>query len=400
MDTVSMSNGSFAAELNATTLPHPVSRFHFVVYKVVTPILFGLISLVGTIGNSLVIYVIVSNSTMRTVTNLLLLNLAFADLAFVIVVPPSTAYLFVTSRWPFGDVPCKLMHYMVNVTAYVTVYTLVLISAIRFMTIVYNTETVAMRTRRNVVVMVIGVWAVMLVLNAPILSSYGLRVTDDMTEDCDNYGRDIARRIFATFFVFAYLLPLGVIGILSLGILRHIGRHRAAASMLQQQNKNRNKKKNKKSDSRKKQAGRLLVVVVVLFALLWLPVHVHLLVAFFGDIAPSDLYEALTVVCHCLAYFNSCVNPIIYNRTSKEFRDAFRQAVCCGRWRENEAAAAAPVADVREAKARPPGTRSASGGAPEVVESAPPETIAAAPEVETMTSSRAERCDVIMRSID
>lgn len=33
--------------------------------------------------------------------------------------------------------------------------------------------------------------------------------------------------------------------------------------------------------------------------------------------------------CTSLAYFNSCVNPIIYNRTSKDFRDAFREAVHC-----------------------------------------------------------------------
>ena len=32
---------------------------------------------------------------------------------------------------------------------------------------------------------------------------------------------------------------------------------------------------------------------------------------------------------NCLAYFNSCVNPIIYNRTSKEFRDAFLEACGC-----------------------------------------------------------------------
>jgi len=30
-----------------------------------------------------------------------------------------------------------------------------------------------------------------------------------------------------------------------------------------------------------------------------------------------------------LAYFNSCVNPIIYNRTSKDFRDAFHAALWC-----------------------------------------------------------------------
>ena len=37
------------------------------------------------------------------------------------------------------------------------------------------------------------------------------------------------------------------------------------------------------------------------------------------------------MLCTSLAYFNSCVNPIIYNRTSKEFRDAFRKAILCGR---------------------------------------------------------------------
>lgn len=319
-------NSSVLVKLPNDTAVEETDRFQFVLNKVIVPILFGLISFVGTIGNSLVIYVILSNHTMRTVTNLLLLNLAVADLSFVLVVPPSTAYLYAAASWPFGDIPCKLLHYMVNVTAYVTVYTLVLISAIRFMTIVRNVETAALRTRRNVVLMVIGIWVVMLVLNAPILSSYGLHVSDGV-EDCDNYGQDTARRIFATLFVFAYLLPLAIIGILSVGILRHIGRHKAA-SMLH--------RTGKKTDNRKKQASTLLIIVVVLFAILWLPVHIHLLVAFFGNPPESALYGALTVLCYCLAYFNSCVNPIIYNRTSKEFRDAFRQAVCCASTKQEE----------------------------------------------------------------
>ena len=55
-----------------------------------------------------------------------------------------------TSTWPFGQVGCKLMHYLVNVTAYVTVYTLVLVSVIRYMTIVHSIRTAPIRTRRNV----------------------------------------------------------------------------------------------------------------------------------------------------------------------------------------------------------------------------------------------------------
>jgi len=100
--------------------------FAFILYEVAVPLLYGVVTVLGIVGNSLVIYVIASRERMRTVTNLLLLNLAVADLSFVVVIPPSTAYVFAANAWPFGDVACRLMHYLVNVTAYVTVYTLVL----------------------------------------------------------------------------------------------------------------------------------------------------------------------------------------------------------------------------------------------------------------------------------
>ena len=71
-----------------------------------------------------------------------------------------------------------------------------------------------------------------------------------------------------------------------------------------------------RSGSRQRRVTRLLVLIVVVFAVLWLPIHVHLLAAFFGRV-PTDsaLYMTLSVVWNCLAYANSCVNPIIYNYT-------------------------------------------------------------------------------------
>lgn len=135
----------------------------FILFFIVVPILFGLICVVGVAGNCLVIYVILKRDRMRTVTNLLLLNLAAADLSFVLVIPPCTAYILASPGWPFGDTECRLMHYLVNVTAYVTVYTLVLISAIRYMTIVHNARTSRIRTRQNVVIMILMIWVVMMV---------------------------------------------------------------------------------------------------------------------------------------------------------------------------------------------------------------------------------------------
>jgi len=150
------------------------SMFVMVLHCIVVPVLFGLITVIGLSGNGLVIYVIVTKPRMRTVINLLLLNLAIADVCFVIVIPPFTAYMQATSSWPFGDVLCRLLHFMVNVTAYVTVYTLVLIAALRYATIVHSNSTVRYRTRRNVMLAVAAIWALMLLVNSPILASYGV----------------------------------------------------------------------------------------------------------------------------------------------------------------------------------------------------------------------------------
>ena len=185
------------------------------------------------------------------------------------------------------------------------------------MTILHNTQTVRFRTKRNIMMMCFAIWVLMLVVNIPILVSYGVKYHDDVP-DCDIYGHDIGRSIFATFFVFAYLLPLFIILVVSALILQHINRNKP--TMLDS--------KKVKSGDRKKQASRLLILVVLIFALLWLPVHIHLLLAYFGTLPESKIYMAISFLWNTLAYFNSCVNPFIYNYASKEFRDAFREVMC------------------------------------------------------------------------
>jgi len=146
--------------------------FYIVLFKVVVPALFGIVSVTGITGNALVVYVILSKRQMRTVTNLLLLNLAFADLCFVIVIPPFTAYEYSTKSWQLGRFACRLMHYLINVTAYVTVYTLVLVSAVRYMTVVHGVRTARLRTITNVAVIIAAIWIIMVFVNIPIWTAY------------------------------------------------------------------------------------------------------------------------------------------------------------------------------------------------------------------------------------
>ena len=95
---------------------------------VVVPIFFGMIGILGLVGNSLVVIVVAANPGMRSTTNILIINLAVADLLFVILCIPFTATDFVLPFWPFGNFWCKMVQYLIIVTAYASVYTLVLMS--------------------------------------------------------------------------------------------------------------------------------------------------------------------------------------------------------------------------------------------------------------------------------
>lgn len=57
--------------------------------------------------------------------------------------------------------------------------------------------------------------------------------------------------------------------------------------------------------------------------------HIHLLVAVFGSLLNNKWYYAISSLWNLMAYFNACVNPIIYNHASKEFRDAYREVMFC-----------------------------------------------------------------------
>jgi len=106
--------------------------FYFVLYKVTVPTVFGVIVLVGLVGNLLVVGVTLSRHKMWTTVNLLLLNLAVTDVIFVLVCVPFMAYHYAADNWLMGDVVCKLSHFFLYVTVYVTVYTLVAIAVIRY----------------------------------------------------------------------------------------------------------------------------------------------------------------------------------------------------------------------------------------------------------------------------
>lgn len=55
---------------------------------------------------------VAANPLMRSTTNILIINLAVADLLFVIFCIPATAIDYILPDWPFGDMWCKVVSKM------------------------------------------------------------------------------------------------------------------------------------------------------------------------------------------------------------------------------------------------------------------------------------------------
>ena len=109
--------------------------------KVIVPVLFGVITFLGVIGNTLVIVVVLTNQQMRSSTNVLILNLAVADLLFVIFCIPFTATDYVLNEWRFGLLVCQAVQYLIYVTSYVSIYTLIMMTIDRFLAVVFPVST-------------------------------------------------------------------------------------------------------------------------------------------------------------------------------------------------------------------------------------------------------------------
>lgn len=139
-------------QINSTSIVIIIYKFTSVsiyFYFIQVPIIFGIIVVVGFIGNALVVVVVAANQQMRNTTNLLIINLALADLLFIVFCVPFTASDYALPFWPFGDAWCKIVQYLVIVTAYASVYTLVLMSLDRYLAVVHPITSMSIRTEAN-----------------------------------------------------------------------------------------------------------------------------------------------------------------------------------------------------------------------------------------------------------
>uniref|UniRef100_UPI0037E706CF galanin receptor type 1b n=1 Tax=Semicossyphus pulcher TaxID=241346 RepID=UPI0037E706CF len=294
---------------------------------VIVPVVFGLIFVVGVVGNSLVMVVIgkVRYSAgggegprrSSSPTNIFILNLSVADLSFLLFCVPFQATIYSLPEWVFGAFICKFGHYVFTVSMLVSIFTLVAMSVDRYIAVVLSNKSSCVRSRRNALAGVCVIWTLSLVCSVPVAQHQVLTNHPEAPNSTFCWERwSGARPTYkVTILVIGYLLPLLLISCCYAKVLFHL--HKKMKNI------------SKKSERSKRKTAQTVLLVVTAFTICWMPHHIIAMWVEFGSFPLNDASFAFRIVSHCLSYGNSCVNPILYAFLSENFRKACRQVFNC-----------------------------------------------------------------------
>eukprot|EP00057_Strongylocentrotus_purpuratus_P032970 XP_789606.2 PREDICTED: orexin receptor type 2-like [Strongylocentrotus purpuratus] len=341
---------------------------------------FMLLLLLALGGNSLVVYAVMRNEHMRSVTNYYIVNLSAADILVSLICFGPTAVGDVTETWWLGDTACKLIPYFQHVTECVSIYTLTAIAADRYLAICHPLKFRIRASRTVFIIIAIWIWSFVAVLPQAIFMELEYNIhTPSINKPvwlskCYEAGWHNSfwqKLYYVNIVLLTYILPLCVITVAySMVCIRLWSAIPGEETRRKKPNDSNNEARhhsNGKSistgkgatqggsstksgqmktstetqvESRRKVA-RMLIVVALIFFTCYLPINVlntirHMQVfsmnlkSELGDRSKVHLYF---IFAHFLVYINSTVNPVIYNflgaKFRREFRTAFGTCACC-----------------------------------------------------------------------
>lgn len=275
------------------------------------PPLYWIITLVGGVGNIAVVWIYLNiRRRLKTMTDVYLLNLAVADLLFLVTLPLWAADA--TSGWAFGSGLCKVISALYKVNLFSSMLLLTCISIDRYFVIVQTTKAQNSKTarRRCSRLVCVGVWMLALLLATPDLIFSNTKDVDSQLYCTMVFPPHLGNRtkilVLSLQVSMGFCLPF-IIMVFCYSII--------IATLL----KTRNFQKHK--------AMRVILAVVAAFVLSQLPYNGVLVMEAaqatnmtMTDCEDLKRFDMAEQVLKSLAYMHACLNPFLYVFVGVRFR--------------------------------------------------------------------------------
>ncbi|XP_052001951.1 C-C chemokine receptor type 6 [Xyrauchen texanus] len=276
--------------------------------------IYSLICALGLVGNILVLLTYAFYKKAKTMTDVYLVNVALADLLFIIALP-----LIIYNEqhdWYMGTWACKLLRGVYSINLYSSTLLLACISGDRYIAIVQARRSIQIRSQAQMYSCLFCsiIWLLAFILSLPTFIYYEQYQENHITECIPNFERNDMAKLMKVLvpsmqMLVGFVVPLMVMTFCYSCIM---------VTLL----KARNFQKHK--------AIRVVLMVVFVFVLCHLPYNVALLVhtskLFTHRECKKEQDTLLTLsISRCLAYLHCCLNPILYAFIGVKFRSHFCQ---------------------------------------------------------------------------
>ncbi|XP_069490661.1 C-C chemokine receptor type 7 [Ambystoma mexicanum] len=299
-------------DINATAVDY--SNYQFPCQKtdvrefraVFLPVIYAVICFVGLTGNGLVMLTYVYFKRLKTMTDLYLLNLALADILFLLTLPFWA--VGASTDWVFGDFFCKMVYCVFKMSFFSGMFLLMGISIDRYFCIVQATSAHRHRPRTAYIgkLSCVVIWIVAFILAMPEVAHSGQKMANNKMH-CTIISNNIVSYkggIKVTQIIVGFLVPLMVMSFCYFMIIK---------TLLQARNFERYK------------AIKVIMAVVIVFVLFQLPHNSILLAKTISnstvDCEKSKQLDIADDVTYSLACFRCCLNPFLYAFIGVKFRN-------------------------------------------------------------------------------
>ncbi|KFV61382.1 Somatostatin receptor type 5, partial [Dryobates pubescens] len=297
---------------NGTLSEQPAFKY---INKVLVPICYLLVCAVGLSGNTLVIYVVLRYAKMKTVTNIYILNLAVADVLFMLGLP-FMATQNAISYWPFGSFLCRLVMAADGINQFTSIFCLTVMSMDRYLAVVHPIKSTKWRRPRVAKLISLTVWTFSFLVVLPVI------IFADVQEDfqtCNMNWPEPVSIWSAAFIIYTSVLGFfGPLLVICLCYLLIVIKVKSSGIRVGSTRRRRSERK----------VTRMVVIIVVVFVFCWLPFYmmniVNLIFILPEDPVLVGVYSFVVV----LSYANSCANPILYGFLSDNFKQSFQKVLC------------------------------------------------------------------------
>lgn len=296
-------------------------------------VLFFFLWIVSFVGNGMVIYIFTKVKSLRTPSNIFVINLALSDLVMMTTMGPTvTVNVFMQRYWSWGVFGCKLYGFVGAICGCSSICTMVVIGYDRYNVIVKGLNGVKM-TMGKALGIVIFIWVYVVFVSAlPLMDIWGGYSVEGMLFTCsyDYLKEDWGHQSYVMFGFFTlYIIPMSCVFFFYSSIVKAVWAHEYA---LREQAKKMNVESlrsnaDTKAESTEMRIAKVAVTNVTIWATIWSPYAFIVLGAVTGG--KGGITPLISQIPSFVAKTASVFNPIIYAISHPKYREALMKEMPC-----------------------------------------------------------------------